>query len=144
MGLQMGAKAETACSTQTEQNQRLLHPGEGGGSPPLTLYLPGFLRAQTRAPWPPMEWPLMEILLGSLGKLALMSLGSWETHRSGGGVRAGHVTKPDPRPPTPDLLRHVGVHAVVGLPGVLGGVHVKTSPRPKVPALVLPLNATAP
>lgn len=45
-----------------------------------TLYFPGFLRAQTRAPWPPMEWPLMDILLGSVEKFALMSLGSWRTH----------------------------------------------------------------
>ena len=43
-----------------------------------TLYFPGFFRAQTSAPWPPMEWPLMDILSGAVGKLALISLGSWD------------------------------------------------------------------
>ena len=42
------------------------------------------------------------------------------------------------------LLRDVGVHAVVALPGLLGGVHVEAGSGTKVPALVLPLDAAAP
>ena len=42
-GLTMGAKAETE------------------------VYMPGFLRWATRAPWPPMEWPVMDLFTGSTG-----------------------------------------------------------------------------
>lgn len=40
------------------------------------------------------------------------------------------------------LLRHVGVHSVVGLPLFLGGVDVKSRPCPKVPAIFLSLYVT--
>lgn len=40
------------------------------------------------------------------------------------------------------LLSHIGVHAVVGVPGVLRGVHVKTSSSAEVPALILTLDVT--
>lgn len=93
----MGAKADTACSTQTDESHEApptrgigtLHPHSCSG----TLYFPGFLSAQTRAPWPPMEWPLMDILPGSVGKLASMTLGSWETHTGQRGVRGEQVTQ---------------------------------------------------
>ena len=42
-GLTMGAKAETE------------------------VYMPGFLRWATMAPWPPMEWPVIPFLSGSTG-----------------------------------------------------------------------------
>lgn len=41
------------------------------------------------------------------------------------------------------LLRDVGVHAVVGLPGVLRGVDVETSSGAEIPVLILPLDVTA-
>lgn len=40
------------------------------------------------------------------------------------------------------LLRHVGVHSVIGLPLLLGGVDVKPRPCPKVPAIFLSLYVT--
>lgn len=82
MGLQMGAKADTACRRHMSEDTVDQDPEDGDVSRSFrrrTLYFPGFFRAQISAPWPPMECPLMDILSGSVGKLALISLGSWET-----------------------------------------------------------------
>lgn len=46
-----GARKASPCMV------RLLWVPEEGA---LTRYLPGFLRKMVRAPWPPMEWPMME------------------------------------------------------------------------------------
>lgn len=86
MGLQMGAKADTACRRHmwdhcqrtpwTRSPTLLQRERPEHGDVCRTLYFPGFFRAQMSAPWPPMECPLMDILSGSVGKLALIRLGS--------------------------------------------------------------------
>lgn len=48
-----------------------------GAKAEMLLYVSGFMRPMVSAPWPPMLWPKMEVLVVSRAAKALSSFSSW-------------------------------------------------------------------